>query len=57
METYRKIDKDTLEITNTRIHQAKRENLEEEKRMFEDDIRHFKEQIVEIDKQLDELNK
>ena len=48
-ETYKKIDKDTLEITSTNIYQRERERLEEEKQMVEQDA-------IRIKKRIDKIN-
>lgn len=56
-ETYKKIDKDTLEITSTHVHQSKRKHLESEKQRAESDMVEAQRHIDEVNIKLTVLNK
>lgn len=52
MQTYRKIDNDTLEITSNHSYLVKKEHLEEEKQMAERDKEETERRIEEIEVKL-----
>ena len=57
METYKRIDEDTLEITTTYTQLVKKEDLEREKEMFVNDKNQNQIHIDEVDAKLTVLTK
>lgn len=55
-ETYKKINKDTLEITSNHTYTVEKQRFEEEKQMAEMDKEQAEKRIENIDMKLDILN-
>jgi len=55
VETYKKIDDETLEITTTYVQQVKKRDLEQEKKMAVNEQKHSQSMIDKIDTKLNVL--